>query len=202
MPTRRAPSNTDLPRWSEIAHSLRDKAYRDAFIEQEIMIGIPFQIRALRKERGWSQKKLGELARKPGDAAGTAQETISLWEKPGYGRLTISTLIRLASAFDVGLMVRFASYSDLVDRAANLSSASIAVPSYKDDSRLHSDSGDSVIADMDSDSTHVPILSFADLTGPISSLTQAVMMTAPGSIGRHAVTSVDTIAERENAPAA
>jgi hypothetical protein len=78
--------------------------------------------------------------------AGSAQESISLWEKPGYGRLTLSTLIRLASAFDVGLMVRFVPYSELVDRAARALQGNIATPSYAADTRLHS-ADDTVVHD-------------------------------------------------------
>jgi transcriptional regulator with XRE-family HTH domain len=132
MATRHESSITDTTRWTDIAASLSDATYRHAFVEQEIKVGVPFQIRALRVQRGWSQKKLGEKA------GGMAQETISLLENPNYGRMNISTLLRLAAAFDVGLTLRFVQFSSVVDWAADMSANRLEVPSYEDDIRLHS----------------------------------------------------------------
>lgn len=81
--------------------------HRAAFVASQISIGVPFQIRALRKQRKWDQKKLAQ-------EAGMLQPRISAMEKPGYGSLTIETLKRLASAFDVALVVRFAPFSELL----------------------------------------------------------------------------------------
>jgi transcriptional regulator with XRE-family HTH domain len=100
--------NSNTSELGQIARSLTDKGNRDAFVAQEIATTIPFQIRALRTARRLSQKKLGELA-------GMRQETVSLLENPDYGRVTIRTLLRLAAAFDVGLLVRFVPYSTVVD---------------------------------------------------------------------------------------
>ena len=99
--------NTNSTELSQIAQSLSDKAYRDAFVAQEIATVIPYQTRAIRLARGWTQKDIG-------DRAGMKQETISLLENPNYARVTIRTLLRLASAFDVGLLVRFVPFSTLV----------------------------------------------------------------------------------------
>jgi transcriptional regulator with XRE-family HTH domain len=130
MPITRGSLTIDTSRWADIASSLSDKAYREAFVEQEIKVGVPFQIRALRTDRRWSQRKLGEIA------GGMAQETVSQLENPNYGRMNIGTLLRLAAAFDCGLTVRFVPFSDLVDRAADVSPNALAVPSYANDKRL------------------------------------------------------------------
>ena len=86
----------------------KSKEHRAAFVASQINIGIPFQIRALRKQRQWDQKVLAEKA-------GMAQPRIALMERPGHGELTLKTLKRLADAYDVALVVRFAPFSELVD---------------------------------------------------------------------------------------
>ena len=48
------------------------------------------------------------------------QPRISELETPGERKLTIETLLRLASAFDVALQVRFVPYSELVDWTEHL----------------------------------------------------------------------------------
>ena len=55
-------------------------------------------------------------------------------EDTGYGKLTLTTLKTLASAFDVGLMVRFVAFSDLVRKAANLAEDDLAVSDFENDS--------------------------------------------------------------------
>jgi hypothetical protein len=86
---------------------LESKAYRDAYVLEHIKNGIAFQIRTLREDRDWTQGKLGELAKKP-------RNVISRLEDPNYGKFTLATLLEVASAFDVGLMVKFVPFSRLV----------------------------------------------------------------------------------------
>jgi hypothetical protein len=43
------------------------------------------------------------------------QNAISRLESPDYGKLTLTTLRRLAMAFDVGLIVRFVPFTEMVD---------------------------------------------------------------------------------------
>jgi transcriptional regulator with XRE-family HTH domain len=69
----------------------------------------------MRKARGWSQKELAAAAR-------MTQARISLLENPNYeGAVNVKTLEKLASAFDVGLAVRFVPFSELVDWAIGVS---------------------------------------------------------------------------------
>jgi hypothetical protein len=58
---------------------------------------------------------------------------ISSWENPDYGRYSLGTLKDLAKAFDVGLLVRFVPFSTLVDWALNLTSDTIAPPSFNEE---------------------------------------------------------------------
>ena len=63
-----------------------------------------------------------------------AQETISRLEDPNYGKLTLKTLKRLASAFEVGLMVRFVPFSELVEWELIIRTNSLEVLSFDEDS--------------------------------------------------------------------
>ena len=106
---------------------LKNKEYRDAFVSEHIDTGIPFQVRALREQRGLTQKELAERA-------GMKQERISAIENPNYkNAFTLSTLKRLASAFDIALIVRFAPISQLVDWELKLSPESLQAVSFNED---------------------------------------------------------------------
>jgi transcriptional regulator with XRE-family HTH domain len=120
---------TTSPRRWQLVQSLKNKEYRHAFVADEIGIGIPFQIRALREARGWTQEELGRQA-------AMAQERISQLESTDYGRYTLGTLKRLALAFDVGLEVHFVPFSRMVDWAAHLSAEMLSPPSYDEDEGL------------------------------------------------------------------
>ena len=109
-----------------LALELRDPEIRAHTIESQIKIGIPFQIRAIREKRGWTQE---ELAQK----IGTTQNTISRLENPRVGKPNIQTLLRLAHAYDVGLLVRFVPfgfYGDVIDA---MDSTHVEIPSYDEE---------------------------------------------------------------------
>lgn len=102
------------------------KDRRDLFVAGQIKTGIPFQIRALRDKKEWTQAQLGEALR-------MTQTNVSRLESPGYGRLNITTLQRIASTFDVALIVRFVPFSELVRWTDNLSPEVIAPPSFDEE---------------------------------------------------------------------
>lgn len=106
--------------------AFRNKDYREAFVSELINTGIPFQIIALREQREWTQGKLGEKAN-------MLQPEISRIEDPNYGKLSIATLKRIASAFDIGLLVKFVPFSDLVEQEVHLSPDSLRAVSFEDD---------------------------------------------------------------------
>jgi transcriptional regulator with XRE-family HTH domain len=83
----------------------------------------------MRNERGWTQRELGDLA-------GVRQNWISHLESPDYGSFNLSTLKKLAFAFDVALIVRFVPFSQFVDWIANLEMRDLAPPGYDDDRAL------------------------------------------------------------------
>lgn len=111
---------------SKLWQKLRNKAYRDGYTEGQLSIEVPFQIRALRKARGWTQTQLAERC-------GIPQARISHIEQPGRDPLSLRTLHRLASAFDVGLLVQFVSFSELVHREAAFNPETYRVTSFEDD---------------------------------------------------------------------
>jgi len=113
-------------RKEKLINELRDKEYRDAFVSEHIASGIPFQIKALRDQRDWSQKELGKKAN-------MLQERISVLEDPNYAKFNINTLKKIASAFDVGLVVRFVPFGELAEWELNLSSDSLEVPSFDEE---------------------------------------------------------------------
>jgi len=115
---------------NEIKQSLKDREYRHQFVDEEINVGIAFQIRSLRNRQNLEQVELAKLS-------GIKQPLISSWENPNYGKCTLSTLKKLAKAFDVGLLVRFVPFSTLVDWTTNLTSDVIAPPNFKEEEAMH-----------------------------------------------------------------
>lgn len=122
---------TDLTRRDELVSSLQDKDYRDAFVADQIRIGVPLQIRDMRDDRQWSQEVLGQHMRPL-----MVQESVWRLENPNKANLTIGTLLRVASAFDVALIVRFVPFSELIDSTPWLSGRSRTVPEYSKDTGL------------------------------------------------------------------
>jgi len=114
---------------------LRDKEFRDEYVSAHIATGLAHQIRILREQRGWSQRKLAEKV-------GTKQNVVSRWENPNYGKLTIETVSKLASAFDVALLVRFVSFSRLLTETTDLSPSALRATGFADDVYLAEGSAD------------------------------------------------------------
>ncbi len=111
---------------SSLAEQLRNKEYRDAFVAAQIRVGLPMQCRALRESREWTQPHLAT-------AAGMSQPRISEIERPGERKLNLETLLRLASAFDVALQVRFVPFSRLADDDDRLDLDNFYVEPFEED---------------------------------------------------------------------
>ena len=108
----------------------RGPAARRQLVESHVTKGLAHQLRATRDKLGWSQDRLA-------DEAKMNQNAISRLENADYGRPTLTTLKRLAVAMDVGLVVRFVPFSELVDWVSGtphlvegLTKASLAVSSF------------------------------------------------------------------------
>lgn len=104
----------------------RNKAYREGFVTAELSTNVAAQIAAMREDRGWTQSQLAE-------AAGMRQSRISVLEDPAYENMSVTTLRRLASAFDVGLAVRFVPFSDIVSWTVDTAPGHLSVKCFAED---------------------------------------------------------------------
>lgn len=105
---------------------LGNKAYRDAFVASRISQTLAFQLRVLRQRDGLSQADLAKDLE-------TSQNAISRMESPTYGKVSISTLRKIASHYDVGLIVRFAPFSEIADWTVNLGRTSVEISKFEND---------------------------------------------------------------------
>jgi transcriptional regulator with XRE-family HTH domain len=104
-------------------------AYRKAFIGSQIKRFIPFQVHALRKNRGWSQDELAKRC-------GLTQGVISRAEDPDYGNLTLNTAIAIAGWFDVAFIGKFVPFSEIDDYVVGLSEISAgSIPSFTEENQ-------------------------------------------------------------------
>lgn len=111
-----------------IVAKLENKDYRTAFVEATISHGLAHQIRINREKRGWSQ---GDLADRCG--AKTKQAVISRLEDPAYGKYSLSTLHKLASAFDVALLVKFVPFSKFLIETSDKTPEGLVVRSFSEE---------------------------------------------------------------------
>ena len=114
---------------AQLFKSFMDKEKRDLFVSQNIGTTISAQLFSMREKKDWTQEELAQKTE-------MAQARISVLENPNYENFSIKTLKRLASAFDVGLMVRFVSFGELADWVSNLSPEDLAVPDFEHESQL------------------------------------------------------------------
>ena len=93
---------------SDTISKLKNSAkFRASYLRAKLNINIPSQIRALRRRQDLTQAALAE-------EAGMKQSRISAMERPGETKFNLETLIRVAAAFKVGLIVRFVPFSDVL----------------------------------------------------------------------------------------
>ncbi len=123
-PCRMGASGEAMRTKEDLLNDLKDAESRHLFQAEHIKTGIPIQIRELRRKREWSQKELAEKT-------DMDQSNISNLENLDYRYLPqIGTLLRLAEAFDVPLIVRFGSWEELIDWEVNLSSDKLVPDSF------------------------------------------------------------------------
>jgi transcriptional regulator with XRE-family HTH domain len=106
--------------------SLKDPELRRQFIDAHVDEGIAFQIRSLRNKRPQTQPEFAK-------ELGVKQPLVSAWENPNYGKYSLNTLKKLAKVFDVGLLVRFVPFSQLVDWTISPTYSGIAPPSFREE---------------------------------------------------------------------
>ena len=103
-----------------------DKDYAHVYMEAHASSRIATQIKVLREQRGLTQAKLAELSN-------MKQERVCALEDVDYDAWTISTLRKLARAFDVHLQVSFIPFSQGIQDVANFSRNALEVESREVD---------------------------------------------------------------------
>src|SRR5271166_2744234 len=94
-------------RSEKISKLINNRRSRESYIRAKLNVLIPAQIKGLLLHWPMTQKELGE-------AAEMKQSRISAMERPGAVKFNLETLIRLASAFKVGMVVRFIPFSEML----------------------------------------------------------------------------------------
>jgi len=116
---------------AKLLSDLNEPKYRRGFVQGHATDTIAFQLRTMRKARNEEQRDVAERLGNP-----KLQPMISRYENPDYGRYSVKTLLELAAAFDVALIVRFAPFSELVEWDFASSPAQLAPPAFASDARL------------------------------------------------------------------
>jgi transcriptional regulator with XRE-family HTH domain len=89
------------------------KKYRDGYLQSRVRGYIAYQVQALREQLGLTQAGFANLT-------GKQQSTISRLEDTEYGRVSVQTLLDIACAANVALIVKFASYPDFLDQTRSM----------------------------------------------------------------------------------
>ena len=132
IPSERQPTNL-ISRASLLRRLRRSRETRARFLDSNLSKELAFQLRQLRDNKGWSQPELAKMT-------DTSQNAISRLENPNYGKATLTTLKKLAGIYDVGLVVRFVPFSQLLNWESGtpyiergLSPSAIDVPSFEEE---------------------------------------------------------------------
>ena len=106
-----------------ILKRLPDREFRNAYRRARVRTLLAYQIRAIRKKRGWLQGMFAEALKKP-------QSVASRYEDPGYGKYTLETLHDIADAFDCGLVVKFEPYQDFLIKTSDLTAENLLAEAF------------------------------------------------------------------------
>jgi transcriptional regulator with XRE-family HTH domain len=108
----------------KFADELAHKDAREAYLAAQTRTKIAEQIRVMRSQRGWSQGEFAKQLHKP-------QSNVSQrLENRSYGGFTLGTLLEVANALDVGLVIEFVPYEDFLRRTNDLSKKTLEVKSF------------------------------------------------------------------------
>jgi len=113
-----------------LREEFQDRDYRHAYADESLSTYIATQIKVLREQRELTQKELADLT-------GMAQPRIAVLEDINYSSWSISTLRRLAQAFDVRLSVKFETFSSLIREIETFSQESLSRAPFDEDTWFH-----------------------------------------------------------------
>ena len=114
----------------ELSDYLSNPEVRHLYVDSSIRHLLAMQLRSMREAKGWSQIEVGKKA-------GMKQSAIARLEDPRYSSMTLSTLRRLAEAFDVALIVRFAPFSEFISWTAQIDGLRLSPPSFSEEEESH-----------------------------------------------------------------
>ena len=75
---------------------------------------------------------------------GKPQSVISRMEDPDYGKLSVQTLLDIAGAYDVALIVKFTTFRDFIWQTRDVSPATLKISSF-DETTLRSEPAPRVV---------------------------------------------------------
>ncbi len=104
----------------------QDKEYAHTFINEILCAKLATQIKILREQNKWKQEDLAKKAH-------LTQETISRMENVNYSSWRISSLQKLAKAFDLALHVSFENFSTELNSIKNIDRKSLERTSRTDE---------------------------------------------------------------------
>ncbi|MGD0353284.1 MAG: helix-turn-helix transcriptional regulator [Dehalococcoidia bacterium] len=110
----------------ELSDYLSNPEVRHLYIDSSIRHLLAMQLRSMRETKEWSQIEVG-------NKAGMKQSAIARLEDPRYSSMTLSTLKRLAKAFDVALIVRFAPFSEFISWTTQIAEPRLSPPSFSEE---------------------------------------------------------------------
>jgi transcriptional regulator with XRE-family HTH domain len=99
---------------------LKRKSYRTSYLDAHVRARLAFQIRAIRKDLGLSQKDFATKLSKP-------QSVVARLENPDAGLPSLKTLLDVAHALDIALLVQFVTYGEYLKRSEDVSPSALAV---------------------------------------------------------------------------
>ncbi len=101
----------------------KSKDYRNSYVSTRVRSSIAWQIRELRESSRMSQSELAKRI-------GTRQSAVSRLENTEYGRASVQTLLDVATALDVALVVRFVSYDEFLFQHGNMNPSALSVETF------------------------------------------------------------------------
>ena len=97
--------------------------YRVSYMSGRVRTSIAMQIRQLRENTDISQSDLA-------NRVGTRQSAISRLENTEYGRASVQTLLDIANALDVALVIKFVSYDDFISQHGSMTPDSLSAETF------------------------------------------------------------------------
>lgn len=111
-----------------LVSKLKDKEYRDAYVRSTVVHGLAHQVRVNREERHLTQEA---LAKKCGHK--TTQVMISRIEDTAYENFTLNTVLKVASALDVAVILKLVPYSKFILETADKSVSGLFAKSFTEE---------------------------------------------------------------------